>query len=210
MSNSVNSQIVSKIFRSRKNILDLLKRRGFNTSEYENFSINYIHLLFKNEQLDMLLENEKNNKKVYIKYHLGTKLRPNHVYDIIDDLYHNDEVLEEKDEFIIITKEYPNDTLTKLMETIYAQDKIYFNIYQLHRYLFNILEHSLVPPHRICSSEEKAAIIKKYNILNEKQFPEIKRFDPVAQAIGLRPNQLCEITRSTRTSITTKYYRLCY
>ena len=52
--------------------------------------------------------------------------------------------------------------------------------------------------------------VKKYNILNEKQFPEIGRFDPVAQAIGLRPNQLCEITRSTRTSITTKYYRLCY
>ena len=118
MSNSVNSQIVSKIFRSKKNILDLLKRRGFNTSEYENFSINYIHVLFKNEQLDMLLTNEKNNKKIYVKYHLATKLRPNHVYDIIDDLYHNDEVLEEKDEFIIITKEAPNDTLIKLMENI--------------------------------------------------------------------------------------------
>ena len=30
------------------------------------------------------------------------------------------------------------------------------------------------------------------------------------QPIGLRPNQLCEITRSSSTSITTKYYRLCY
>ena len=210
MSTVANSTIVSKIFRSRKNILDLLKLRGFNTTDYENFSINYIHVLFKNEQLDMLLTNDETNKKIYIKYHLGTKLRPNHVYDIIDDLYHNEEVLEGEDEFIIITKENPNDTLTKLMESIYSQDEIYFNVFQLHKYLFNILDHTLVPPHRICSDEEKQKLIKKYNILNEKQFPEIGRFDPVAQAIGLRPNQLCEITRSTRTSITTKYYRLCY
>ena len=42
MSTVANSTIVSKIFRSRKNILDLLKLRGFNTTDYENFSINYI------------------------------------------------------------------------------------------------------------------------------------------------------------------------
>ena len=39
--------------------------------------------------------------------------------------------------------------------------------------------------------------------------PEIGRFDPVAQAIGLRPGELCEIIRSSPTAITTKYYRFC-
>ena len=198
------------LYNAKRNLLEILESRDFDIQDYVNTDINEIGIQNENKQLDMLLTNDETNKKIYVKYHLGTKLRPNHVYDIIDDLYHNEEVLEGDDEFIIITKENPNDTLTKLMESIYSQDEIYFNVYQLHKYLFNILDHTLVPPHRICTDEEKQKLIKKYNILNEKQFPEIGRFDPVAQAIGLRPNQLCEITRSTRTSITTKYYRLCY
>ena len=56
---------------------------------------------------------------------------------------------------------------------------------------------------------EKEFIMEKYKIINEKQLPEISRFDPVASAIGLRPGELCEITRPSTTSITSKYYRLC-
>ena len=50
---------------------------------------------------------------------------------------------------------------------------------------------------------------KKYNIVDDSQFPEISRFDPVALAIGIRPNQVCEIERPSPTSIRTYYYRLC-
>jgi len=32
----------------------------------------------------------------------------------------------------------------------------------------------------------------------------------VAQAIGLRPNEVVEIIRPSPTAITSKYYRLCY
>ena len=56
---------------------------------------------------------------------------------------------------------------------------------------------------------KKNDIMKKYNINKDREFPEISRFDPVATAIGVRPGQLCEITRSSETSITSKYYRIC-
>ena len=39
---TVNSQTVSKIFKSRKTILKQLKDLGFDISEYDNFSINEI------------------------------------------------------------------------------------------------------------------------------------------------------------------------
>ena len=45
--------------------------------------------------------------------------------------------------------------------------------------------------------------------MNDKQFPEISRFDPVAIAIGLRPSQVVEIIRSSPTALKTKFYRLC-
>ena len=48
---------------------------------------------------------------------------------------------------------------------------------------------------------------KKYNIRNDSELPEISRFDPIAQAIGIKPKQVCEITRPSKTAIETKYYR---
>jgi DNA-directed RNA polymerase subunit H (RpoH/RPB5) len=56
---------------------------------------------------------------------------------------------------------------------------------------------------------EISEIMKKYNILDITQFPDISRFDPVAQVIGLRPGQVCEITRSSKTAIESYYYRVC-
>ena len=58
--------------------------------------------------------------------------------------------------------------------------------------------------------EEEQTIRNKFNIREDSQFPEISRFDPVAMALGLRPKELCEIIRPSKTSIETKYYRLCY
>ena len=67
----------------------------------------------------------------------------------------------------------------------------------------------MVPSHRILSESEKEEVKKIYNIKEDSQFPEISRFDPVALAIGLRPNKVCEILRPSPTTIETKYYRLC-
>ena len=51
--------------------------------------------------------------------------------------------------------------------------------------------------------------MKRYNITDKVQFPNISRFDPVARAIGLRPGQVCGITRPSKTSIESNYYRIC-
>ena len=75
--------------------------------------------------------------------------------------------------------------------------------------LFNILNHVLVPPHNILNDEEIAVIKKKYNVMDDSQLPGISRFDAVAMAIGIRPGQICEIIRPSKTSVTSKYYRIC-
>ena len=64
-----NSQTISKIFTSRKIMLDLAKERGFDISDYENFTINEIQVLTNNKQLDMLLEKTEDGetKKLYFK-----------------------------------------------------------------------------------------------------------------------------------------------
>ena len=204
------STLVSQLYHSRLILLNQLQRRGYNTADYKHFSFNEIRILVTNKQLDMLLTNPTTKKKIYVKYHIITKLRPPHVYDYIDDLFNLEDVLTADDELIIITKDKIPDTLTKLMEKIYISDNIYFTIFNIKQLAFNILDHELVPPHRILNTEETKIIAKQYNISRDSQWPEISRFDPVAMAIGLRPKEVCEILRPSKTAIVTKYYRLCY
>ena len=211
MASKQNSSTISHIYTSRNNILDLVKERGYDTSDYEDRSISEIQKMYNEKQLDMLMnkEDSSDDRKLFIKYHLSGKIRINQIYEYIDDLYNIEEILTKKDDFIIITKDQPNDTLKKLMNTIWNKDNIYFVIYNYHNYLFNILNHEMVPKHEVLLENDKQEIKKKYNILYDNQFPEISRFDAVAEAIGLRPNQLCKIIRNSPTAIKSDYYRLC-
>lgn len=206
---TTNSETIANIFNSRKIILELAQRRGFNTEDYDNFSINEIGILYTNKQLDMIVTNEETGKKIYYKYHLHTKIRPTNVLDYIEDLFNIEELLNLDDELIIITKDKPNDGLLNLLDRTYKKENQYVNIYNLHVYLYNCLDNILQPKFRVMNNEEKKEMMKKYNVVNDDLLPEISRFDPVAIALGLRPSQVTEIIRSSETSLTTKYYRIC-
>lgn len=206
-----NSQIISHLFNSRKIILDLAKRRGFNVEEYINFTVNDILVMHTNKQLDMLLTNNDTGKKIFYKYHLTTKIRPAQVQDYIEDLFQLDDppILTKNDDLVIIGKDDPNPALKNLLNLEYEQNQYYVNIYNFHNYRSNILDNDLVPDHRILSDEEKEKVAKKYNIMKDENWPEISRFDPPAIAIGLRPGQVAEITRNSPTALETMYWRLC-
>ena len=123
MSQKQNSKTISKIYKSRNIILDILDTRGYETNDYRGFGITTIQSMFNNKQLDMLLE-KKNGEKIYVKYHISNKLRESHVYDYIDDLFALEEILGPNDELLIIIKDQNiNKTLEELMEFIYKKDK---------------------------------------------------------------------------------------
>lgn len=209
------SSNISSVYKSRKTVLQLMKKQGYNVDEYDNFSVNDVNSMFQNKQLDMLLEQkeadagEKRKKKIYIGYYLAKTLRPQNVHEMIDDLFNLEEVLTKSDTLMIITKEDMNETLINLLKHIWEQDGILIVIQNIKRLQFNILEHVLVPPHRVLNNDEMGKIKERYNIMEDVQFPEISRFDPVAQIIGIRPGQICEIIRPSKTAIQSMYYRIC-
>lgn len=204
-----NSSHIISIYNSRKNILDIMNARGFNVDDYKDFSIHELHSMFQHKQLDMLLTYKNDSKKSYIKYNLSKPLRPNTIYEFIEDLYNLENILTLSDDLIIIIKDEPNETLIKLLKDIWEQDKIFITIISIKRLQFNILNHSLVPTHTILDDKETMEFKKKYNIIGNKQIPDISRFDPVSQVIGIRPGQICRIERNSKTAINTLYYRIC-
>jgi DNA-directed RNA polymerase subunit H len=209
------SSIISSIYISRKNILDLMEKQDYNVIDYKNFSINEVNTMFQNNQLDMLLEKNKEEEKskrknkIYIKYYLGKVLRPANIQEIIDDLFYLEEILTKEDTLFIIAKDEMNETLTNDLIHLFEKDGIFIVVQSIKGLQFNILEHILVPQHRVLNETETTEVMRKYNIKNKTEFPDISRFDPVAQVIGLRPGKVCEITRISKTAITSLYYRVC-
>ena len=205
---SENNKIIS-VHKSRNILLKILNGRGFITNDYDGFSINEIHSMYTNKQLDLLVHNPTIDKKVYIKYYLEKTIRPTNIYDMIEDLFNIDAILRKKDDFIIIIKDEPNDTLQKLQRSIYEHDNIFITIINIDRLQFNIQEHCLVPKHRILTESETKEFKQKYNITDDRNIPDISRFEPISQVLGIRPGEIFEIERSSKTAITSKYYRIC-
>ena len=204
------SETIQQIYKSRNNLIDILQERNFNVSDYNEFSINEINIMVTNNQLDLLLENTSNSQKIFVKYYLGKSLRPNNINDIVEDIFNLETILSKNDELLIIVKDDINDSIKSTLVQIWNEHKIYVSIISIKRLQFNILKHTLVPKHSVLTDDEKIVIKQEYNITDDSKFPEISRFDPVATTIGLKPEQLCEITRPSKTAITSKYYRLCY
>ena len=203
------SGYVVQITKSRDNILAQLERRGYDVEDYKGASVAQVHVMLQNTQLDMLVTNKDTGKKAYVKYHLGKSLRSNNVMDMIDDLFTLDTVLTKEDDLIIIARDSSNDSMEKHLRDVWAKMKYLVTVIGLKQLQFNILEHSLVPPHRVLTEEEAREIKNKYNIVEDSQLPDISRFSPVSLAIGIRPGELCEILRPSRTAITAPFYRIC-
>jgi DNA-directed RNA polymerase subunit H (RpoH/RPB5) len=163
------------------------------------------------------------NKKVYVKFHLEKMLSAGHINDLVEDLYvlgsggemggmgisanANDTVLTERDALIIVTKQEVK-TMNQYLNQLFLQGR-FIILLSLDRLQFNILNHQYVPPHTILSKEEMDEMMKKYNVADKSQLPDISRYDPVALAIGMRPGDVCKIDRASKSAVHSTYYRVC-
>lgn len=206
VSNSIN-----QIYKSRKNILEILYAIDYNVEEHLDFSVNEIDAMLNNNQLDMLIKHNNKNIKTYIKYSLSSKqVRwQNTLDETIEDLYQIDTTLTKNDNLIIIINDEPNDNLINKLKYVYDNEGIFIVVHNIARLQFNILEHELVPTCDILDVEEEANLKIKFNIQDTSQLPQISRFDPQALALCVRPGQICKFTRKSINSVNADYYRIC-
>ena len=159
---------------------------------------------------------DRKNGYINIEATGGGGLNPDVFY--IDDLkipidsYKNGvylRTLTKKDTLVIITENEPNDSIIAKIEYLYDKEGIFVVLFNIKRLQFNILKHKLVPPIHILDELEKKMFMKQYNINNISKIPEIGRFDPQAQAVLLRPGDICRFERESITALKYYYYRVC-
>ena len=74
------------------------------------------------------------------------------------------------------------------------------------RIQFDIMNHDLVPIHKIISDKEKEDLLKKFNI-EPNHLPKILDIDPAAISIGAKPGQIVKIIRNSDTAKEAVAYR---
>ena len=201
--NFANTDLVS-IYNSRQTLIDVMQGRGYDVSSYNNFNINEVEAMAKNNQLDMLMKSPHHS--AYVKYLLSkSAVRLTAIDELVEDLFEIEAVLTKKDTLIIVVNDEPNDSMVAKLRYLFDHRGVYVVVHNIKRLQRNILKHLLVPPHSIVEDVQKI----DYSIKDLTQLPEISRFDPIALLIELRPGQVCKIDRKSITSSESTYYRYC-
>ena len=206
---------LSKLYKSRTNIIYYLTEMGYDCSSYEYFSMEELDVIQKSNNLDFMVM--KGDEKCYVKYmteDANTKNPANsvkklNISNIIDGMFTQDGTLTDKDTLVLITNDYSVDSIHKALKNIWELKQIYVVLFDLKQLQLNVLKHRLVPKHVKLSQSEKTELYQNLNIEEDRQLPEISRFDPVAKTLFLRPGEVCRITRFDKISYTNEFYRVC-
>ena len=207
--------LINKLFTSRSIIINMIKQRGFNTGKYENYSIKEIDSMLGGtpakissdvNPLDIYLDNK--DKKIMVKFIVNQKLRINNLTNLVEDIITTQ--LAENDTLIIITHDkITNEIFDEFLETIYQKHNIFIQIFWIETLMVDITKHKLVPNHLIIQTEEKEALLEKYNLVSFSQLPIIMKNDPVAKYYGGKRGDVFKINRPSETAGEYITYRHC-
>jgi DNA-directed RNA polymerase subunit H len=202
---------ITKIYRSRQTLSELLAAQGYDMTETQHFSINEVDTMYATSQLDILATRAADGCKVYVKYHsapLSKNIRTA-IDHIVEDLYVIDKVLTRRDTLIIVVDDEPNDSIVAKMKQYYNTAGIFIVMHNITRLQFNILQHVQVPKTEILTEDESVEFMRAHQISDKSKLPSISRFDPHALALCVRPGQICKFYRNSETAGESLYYRVC-
>jgi DNA-directed RNA polymerase subunit H (RpoH/RPB5) len=191
------------LFKVRKTILEMINDRGIHVPDIENITFEEFTIKYNNKNLDIYIENEIDNKKIYVHFHNEIKnFSKNDLKSLMQKLINEYE--DEEINLILLLKEKENSAVTKELEKdVYKNVEIFLK----KNMMFNITHHQYVPKHIILTKEEEDEFLEKYNT-TRKKLPKMPSIDPVAKYYGMKVNQICKIIRISPEVGEYVYYRL--
>ena len=206
----------------------MLKERGFDIESYNSYSKDDLNILVEqgngkiynsseNGPLDILVKKineEGNEESLFVKYRLDKFKKTKSLEQQILDIYNT--TLKKEDTLIVIhleniefkpTKKESNVEL--FIDDFHTKYGYFVQLYGVKNLLFNITNHFSIPPHKLITKKQQKELYIKYNIKKDSNFPTIRREDPQAKFIGLKPGEICHILKPSLTNIYSDYYRIC-
>ena len=181
----------------------MLVDRGYLIPDSEKISFEEFIIKYNNKNLDIYINDDILNKKVYVYFHNDIKNfskgdLKNIIQKVINDYEDNDLNI------ILLLKEKENSAISKeLSKDLYKNVEIFLK----KNMMFNITHHEYVSKYVILTKEEENILLEQYNTTRNK-LPKVPKTDPVVKYYGMKSNQICKIIRKSPEVGEYMYYRL--
>ena len=199
MSTSISSDILKRLWKSRRTMLEVLEARRYQEAseshlDYEDFvewAANDDEATIRGAMTLVMEKNATDPMKIMVVWPVELKLGTN-VREIISDM-------EEKglSRVIVVINHSATHWCKSIIRNLRTK-KTYIDVYTLDEAQFNIMKHRLVPEHVICSVAGKKRVMSSYAV-NADQLPHIRPSDPTVRHLGAIRGQLIKITRDSET-----------
>lgn len=191
------------LFKVRQTLLEMIQDRGYNISENQKVTLEEFIILYNNKNIDIFINDDENNKKIYIHFHNEVKnFSKSDLKSLTQKII---EQYEDQDiNLILLLREKENSAVSKeLSKEAYKNVEIFLK----KNMIFNITHHVLVPKHTLLTKEEESELLEKYNTTRGK-LPKLSKSDPIAKYYGMKSDQICKILRKSPEVGEYVYYRL--
>lgn len=212
---AATDQEISRLFRVRRTVLELLSDRGFAVLDTEEdlrqppevFKEHFVTANYNRESLTLLRQKRDDaSDQIYVFFPDEVRNKLLGVKPISDKAERM-----EKDgvrRAIIILQTGLTPYAKSAVEKLSASDRCKMEVFLENELIVNITKHILVPKHEVLHDEAKRALLRRYK-LKESQLPRIQKSDPIARYYGLAHGQVVKITRPSETAGRYVTYRLC-
>lgn len=209
------------LMRSRCVIIEMLELRGYDTSNLTFTPIS------SGKNPDSIKLIKKNESEIQIHYDIMKKTQHKKIYNpddgsgLIDTIVKGRSSEEKKLDLtiIIILRDKSTPTINNAIQNAMIKYKIFVQIFDIRKLMYNITKHQIVPQHERIYSDElktlingkdtKKGLLELLHIQEISKLPHILESDPVAMFIGLRPGEVCKITRPSQSAGVHIVYRYC-
>lgn len=209
------------LMRSKCVILEMLEQRGYDTSSVKTSTLTN----GQNPESIILFNGRKS--EIQVHYEIMKKTQHKKLYNpeenngLIDTIMKN-RSNENKNldlTIVIILRDKSTPTIVNAIQNAMVHYKIFIQIFEIRRLMYNITKHQIVPEHKriygdelnelMNGNENKSGILDLLHIDSIIKLPHILESDPVAMFIGLRAGEICKITRPSHSAGTHIVYRYC-
>jgi DNA-directed RNA polymerase I, II, and III subunit RPABC1 len=199
----MNFQEKQILYKIRKTVIEMITDRGIIVPQEENITFEQFNTIYDNNNLDMFINDDFNNKKYYIHFHNDiknfSKADLKNITSKIISKYDDQNI-----NLILILKDKENSAITKeLTKDIYKNVEIFLR----KTMIFNITHHVFQPKFIVLTKEDEKELIDKYYTTKGK-LPKMSKNDPIAKYYGMKSDQVCKIIRKSPEVGESIYYRL--
>ena len=192
-------------YKVRKTIIEMLHDRNYNVSDEEK-NLNYSDFSEKFYENQINFEGtykDNDDKLILIYFFLENKTFGKKDLVGLKTLV-NEKYVDKDLNIIIVLQDKPTSQINK---EILIEDYKNIEIFLVKNLLVNVTKHIFVPKHEILSQEEGKEILEKFKC-TRLQLPKILSNDAIAKYYGMKPGQICKITRNSNITGESIYYRL--